>query len=159
MQQNEPIGYKIVQLSRQIDRKINQNVSKYGITKMQSMIIKLLSEDSKKGDVFQKDIEERFDIRRSSVTSVLNLMETNGIIRRISSTTDRRLKKIVLQEKGIQLSDCVNRSIEEMEKELIEGVTQEELTAFFLLAEKLSKNLCGETKAKKQESKKAGEIV
>ena len=46
-------------------------------------------------DVYQKDIEEEFRIRKSTVTGILKLLEKNGFIRRESVPQDARLKRIV----------------------------------------------------------------
>lgn len=44
-------------------------------------------------NVFQKDIENAFCVRRSTVSKVIRLMETKGLIRRESVPNDARLKK------------------------------------------------------------------
>ena len=45
-------------------------------------------------DVFQRDFEARFSIRRSTATNMLKLMEKNGIIYREPVPYDARLKKL-----------------------------------------------------------------
>ena len=50
-------------------------------------------------DIFQRDFEARFSIRRSTATNMLKLMEKNGLITRESVSYDARLKKIVLTKK------------------------------------------------------------
>ena len=97
------IGRKIIILSKRIHRRLDNGTSKYGITGVQSRILGFIYHNSEKRDIFQKDIEEELDIRRSSVTSVLQLMEKNGYIERVSVSKDARLKKIILTEKGIEI--------------------------------------------------------
>lgn len=135
------IGQKIVHLFRQIDRKIGKSVAQYGITGIQAKIINFLFIESSKRDIFQKDIEERFNIRRSSVTSVLNLMEKNGYIERVCDSSDARYKKIILKEKGLELSSIVTQLIEEVENSLSEALTDEEHDIFINLINKLSKEI------------------
>ncbi len=64
-------------------------------TKTQTWVINYLYENRGR-DVFQRDIQEQFAVRRSTVTGILQLMEKNGWITRQSVGEDARLKKIVL---------------------------------------------------------------
>ena len=61
--------------------------------------------------VYQRDIEKRLCIRRSTVTATLNRMEKNGLIVRESVPEDARLKRIVLTEKAISLHNDVEKEI------------------------------------------------
>lgn len=132
------IGHKIIKLSHLIDRAVGRGVAKYGITNIQAKIINFVYFESQKREIFQKDIEERFEIRRSSVTSVLSLMESNGIIKRESVAEDGRLKKIVLQQKGVELHDAVFECIDEIEGRLSGAITEEERRLLFDLLDRLS---------------------
>ena len=49
---------------------------------------------SRPKDVYQKDIEEHFNITRSSVAGIVKLMEQKGYILRQSVQGDARLKKL-----------------------------------------------------------------
>ena len=61
--------------------------------------------------VYQRDIEEQFHIRRSSVTALLKAMEQDGFITRTAVEQDARLKSLALTDKGNacsrQLRDCI----------------------------------------------------
>ena len=67
-------------------------------------------------DVFQRDIEEKFSVRRSTVTNILQLMEKNGVIKREPVEHDARLKKIVLTQKGIDAHLMLEQELKETEK-------------------------------------------
>ena len=66
---------------------------------MQGWIIGYLYQNRDK-EVFQRDIQEQFSIRRSTVTGILQLMEKNGLITRSSVERDARLKKLELTPPG-----------------------------------------------------------
>lgn len=133
------IGKEINIISNKIRRRIDNEVAKYGITGVQGKIIGFVHYESKKRDVFQKDIEEDLKIRSSSVTSVLQLMEKNGYIKRESVSTDARLKKIVLTEKGDEIRLMVQNLIDEMENEVNKSITEGEREFLFYILDKLSK--------------------
>ncbi len=92
-------------------------------------------------DVFQRDIENHFGIRRSTVTKVLQAMESNGLITRTAVLSDARLKKITLTQKGVDMHEHFRGEIDSFEKMLSEGLTAEELESFFLVTEKIYNNL------------------
>ncbi len=79
--------------------------------------------------VYQKDIESRFSMRRSSVTELLNNMELNGLIRRESDEKDKRLKKVVLTDKAIALHKTVIERLASIDRELISLLTEDEFAA------------------------------
>ena len=135
------IGKELNIISNKIRRRIDNEVAKYGITGVQGKIIGFVYCESKKRDVFQKDIEEDLKIRSSSVTSVLQLMEKNGYIKRESVCTDARLKKIVLTEKGDEIRLIVQNLIDEMENEVSKSITEGEREFLFYILDKLSKTI------------------
>jgi len=135
------IGRKIIILSKRLKRRLDNGTSKYGITGVQSRILGFISHNSEKRDVFQKDIEEELDIRRSSVTSVLQLMEKNGCIERVSVSTDARLKKIIITEKGTEIQRNVWNLILELEKSLTDELSDEELDVLASLIDRLSNKI------------------
>ena len=65
-------------------------------------IIGYIAEHSDR-DVFQRDIEEDFSIRRSTVSNMISLMEQKGYIKRESVDYDARLKKLVLTPKALDI--------------------------------------------------------
>lgn len=92
-------------------------------------------------DVFQRDFEARFSIRRSTATNMLKLMEKNGIIHRESVPYDARLKKIVLTEKAIEIHKKATKNIKMVENTLKKGITEEELIVFYNVVDKIKNNL------------------
>jgi DNA-binding MarR family transcriptional regulator len=91
--------------------------------------------------VYQKDLEKRFEIRRSTATQILSLMEKNGLILRQPVPRDARLKRLVLTEKAIEMHKEVVKEIEAIDSLLIAGVTEKELQTFFAVIDKVKANL------------------
>ena len=92
-------------------------------------------------DVFQRDFEVRFSIRRSTATNLLKLMEKNGLITREPVKYDARLKKIVLTEKAIKIHKKANKNIQMIENTLKSGITDEDLETFYRVVDKIKANL------------------
>ncbi len=92
-------------------------------------------------DIFQKDIENRFSIRRSTVSNMLGLMEKKGYVRRVSVESDARLKKLVPTQKALDIHRKMMEALERKEQSLREGITQEDLDTFFRVLDKIQHNI------------------
>ena len=138
---NYELGRNVHMLSRLLKRNTDIEVTKYGITGVQSAMIGFIYEQSRKKDVFAKDIEKAFDLRRASSAGLIQNMERNGLIKREMVGNDARLKKIVLTEKALELRKKLDKSIKNMEKKMQEGLTKEEIEKYIELTKKMAKNL------------------
>ena len=138
---NYELGRNVHMLSRLLKRNTDIEVTKYGITGVQSAMIGFIYEKSKRKDVFAKDIEKAFDLRRASSAGLIQNMEKNGLIKREMVGNDARLKKIVLTEKALELRRKLDKSIKNMEKKMQAGLTKEEVEKYLELTKKMAKNL------------------
>lgn len=92
-------------------------------------------------EIFQRDIEETFSIRRSTVSNIVKLMEQKGYVKRESVKYDARLKKLVLTPKALETNRKIKDSILEGEEKIKQGISEKELKVFFDVLEKIQKNL------------------
>ena len=139
--ENNDIGRSIHILSRQIKRKVDEAVSKYNVTAVQCSFIEFINRNRKEGNVYAKDIESRFNMRRATVAEILSLMEKNGLIERKSMSEDARLKEITLTKKSTEIINSVETEVKKVEQDLKKDLTEEELQNFMNILEKMSKNL------------------
>lgn len=130
------IGKELGNLTNRIRRYIDNETAKYGMTHTQAMIIRFLKSNSDMA-VFQRDIEKEFDIRRSSVTSVLQLMEKSGFIIRTSEESDARLKQIHLTDTGLAASEKTRGILRNMDERLTSCITPEEKDLLFDILSRL----------------------
>lgn len=122
----------VLDVGKNMKRLMEHRLSKEEMTPIQSRILGyIFLETTRERAVFQRDIEEIFRIRRSSVTSVLQLLEKKGLLRRESVPDDARLKKLVLTEEGWELQQCTFHHLSELEQSVREVFTEEELNTFF----------------------------
>ena len=97
--------------------------------------------EHKDEDVFQKDIETTFSIRRSTVSNMLGLMEKKGLIRRQSVRSDARLKKLTLTDKALDMYHELVMQLKVQEDIIKEGITEDELNVFYGVLEKIRNNI------------------
>lgn len=140
---NHHIGPTVKELDNLIKRKIfcittsDKNLKP---TMMQGWIIGYLCKNNGK-EIFQKDIEQNFEIRRSTATNILQLMEKNGFITREAVDYDARLKKICITPKAVALNDEIMEKIKATEKVILKGISKDELDIFLSVVEKMRTNL------------------
>ena len=96
---------------------------------------------NKDSEVFQRDIEQEFEIRRPTVTKILQAMEKNGLITRHEVDYDARLKKIQLTDKAIHFHREILNRVGTFEETLTKGLTEEEIATFLTILDKIKKNL------------------
>ncbi len=72
---------------------------------------------------------------------MLDSLEKNGLIQRVVSKTDARFKEIVLTEKANDLKKDVYRDIDSLEKQIVKGLSAEQLRVWQEISEKMIENL------------------
>jgi len=141
MEGKRHIAKVVIDLSYQLKRDLDNAAAKFGLTRTQAVVLKFLQTESVKRDVFQRDIEREFRIRKSSVTSIVQLLEKNGYLTRESVNEDARLKKIVLTDKGREVNDTIGDGLIKRENKFYDVLTEEEIACFFQVIDKMSKTL------------------
>lgn len=140
---NNHVGFLIRCINNKIGRRVAcLSSSQFGssTTPVQGWVVRYLYENRDK-DVFQKDLEARFSVRRSTMTSILQLMEKNGLLLREEVEYDKRLKKLILTPLAIEKQEQMKKCIDELEEKLKKNISEEELASFIAVAEKISANL------------------
>ncbi|MDE7329061.1 MAG: MarR family winged helix-turn-helix transcriptional regulator [Clostridia bacterium] len=136
------IGLELRSVNNQIKRYLNTLpvFQSNEVSGIYGYVIGYIYRNSDK-DVFQKDIEEEFSIRRSSVTNLLCQMEKYGLIERLSVSGDGRLKKVVLTKKAVDMQLEIEQGIAGVEEKLKKGLSDSEQEQLFKLLAKLKSNL------------------
>ncbi len=137
------IGAEVKALSHAFRRQFAEAIRQTGaedLSAMQGHIIGYLSY-CRDRDVFQRDIEETFNITRSSVTGIVKLMEEKGYLTRQSVSGDARLKKLALTPKGREHHQRAMAAIDQVETAALQNFTPEEVELFRSLCTRIRINL------------------
>lgn len=134
-------GAWIIMLSHKVKKRLNEMTSDFGITGVQSRILGYILERCQEGPVYQKDLEDVFGLSRSTATGILQLLEKNGLLTRESVSWDARLKSLVPTEKAAQVDAAMKKAVQDMEAEMIEGISPGQQQVFLEVAAKISENL------------------
>lgn len=134
-------GIYIKKLGKSIKYLSDENLVNHNITIEQVKILRFLSLNYSRSSAYQKEIELHFEIKRSSVTNILQNMEKNGLVSRIGDETDARMKKVFLTERGSELSNSLRDYITKLEEIIVKGMSDEEKRSFKDLLKRSLKNV------------------
>lgn len=143
MKDKNEIGFKVRMLSNLIKRDIQKEKDEQGLSLPKGIGGWAISYffDHRNENIFQKDFEAEFSIRRSTASDILKTMEQNGLIIRTSVERDLRLKKIILTEKAINIHKTVLNNIAKREERLKSGLSQDEINNFLSITDKIIANM------------------
>lgn len=133
-------GFYIKRISDYIETDANRALEQYGITFSQARVLTFLLKSQGKV-VIQKDIEEYLELKHPTVIGILQRMEAKGIIVSDVDPQDKRQKIITLTDLAFELEKRITDHVEDAEKRMADGMTQEELDTIKLLLHKVYKNI------------------
>lgn len=137
------VGFQLKKLDLMFRRNMEAHFRKSGFEGMSVInvwIIEYLAHNDNK-NIFQKDIEKRFNIGKSSIAGTLKGMEEKGIIVRQSVEGDARLKKVVLTDKGRHYACKMEQGKADMEQKVSAGISEEDMDHFFMVIKQMQENL------------------
>jgi DNA-binding MarR family transcriptional regulator len=113
------------------------------VTKEQWIVLKILHEDN--DGVFQNELAFITSRNKASLTRLINVMEKNNLVARISSKEDSRKNLIYITKNGKKLFLKMKPIMLKSIKIAQEGITEEEMKVFFKIMTKIQNNLKNNT--------------
>ncbi len=136
---NVHIGYLLKNIADKLHGRADANFKKYNLTFQQSKIIGFLS--FKNDCASQKEIENFLQVSHPTVVGIVTRMEQNGFLTVCVDETDRRNKIVKLTPKSIELWKSLRHTIEENEKKISKGLTEQQISEFINMLEIIYQNL------------------
>lgn len=136
------IGAEMRMISNLIHRRFNSSLNSEdeAISGSNGWILGYLVHNDGR-DVFQRDLEEEFHVRRATVSKTICLMVQKGLIERQSVPSDARLKKLVITEKGRRLNAETIERFDAIERDVVKDIPPDMLENFFEVCDMIVKNL------------------
>lgn len=145
MNEDKVVAPEIKCVSNLIKRFVNIVSSEYdlhGLTSQHMRILGYIAFQHNNGsDVFQKDIENQLNIRPSTATVMLKVLEKNGYIIKETVKSDARLKRLILTEKADEITSKGIEIMKEVNNRVTKGIPEENLDIFFSVLEQIKSNL------------------
>lgn len=136
------VGPEMRKLNNLIKREVERSTARQqleSLTGLHGWVIGHIARQD--GPVFQRDLEERFSVRRSTMSNILSLMEKNDLIVRTPSKKDSRTKEITLTRRAWMIDRIIKTDLDRIEELITDGLTEGELDAFFSAVDKMKENL------------------
>ncbi|MBR4551665.1 MAG: MarR family transcriptional regulator [Oscillospiraceae bacterium] len=132
---------KITVLNDRAHTEYIQSENPTPLTDTQAIVLHYIMFESRKRDVYAKDVESYFGIKASSVNSLVNYLERAGYIYRETAAEDMRLKKLLATPKARAVEDWLMETIHYGVVDIFAGFTDEEMQELRSLMEKMRVNL------------------
>lgn len=135
------VGYQIYHLSVMMKKKIDEMYGKEAFTGRQGRLLHFILSQPESRDLFQKDIEFEFQIKKSTATELLQELEKKEYIKRVPTANDARLKKIIPLSKAESIRNKAMKDMEVLEQQLLKGINESQQEVFLDVLKKIQQNL------------------
>ena len=131
----------------QIHLMVQKEAKRCGIEFMggpQGQVVRFLDNREKNQDlVLIKDIEKELNISKSVASNLVKRMVQNGLVELEVSPSDKRAKFVRLTDKARSQMKQVKAFFERIDKQLMEGIDEDELLIFEKVLAQLQENIKG----------------
>ena len=94
--------------------------------------------------IYQRDLEKKFDLKRSTISGIIDTMEKNNLVKRIDSKEDLRLKQLVLTNMALNKINVLVDKIVKFDKSLEKNISKKDLDTFYKVTEQIKNNIINE---------------
>lgn len=141
---NDFVGFRLRIVSNLIERYSENDIRLPRSKNVTSMVVGFIYRSGDK-PVTQRDLRREFNMSRSSVTGLIDRMEAKGMVERVRSDEDTRVKRIVLTEKCQNNCTAIFNSLKEFERTITLGMSEKEIKQFNRLLDKVIENVSAAT--------------
>lgn len=136
----EQVGFYVKRISESVDRIVNADLRRFGLTVTQGRILGFLHKRQGK-TVTQKDIEQYMGVSHATVSGVIRRLERNGFILVETDENDRRAKKLSVTEKELEVYERAQKTRQKLEKKMCSGMSDAEKKKFLLTLKRIYANI------------------
>ncbi len=133
---------EIKNFDNEVKRKIfmknhkNNNINNFS----QLQVIQYLLDNPNK-DVTQKELECLLNIRKSTMSGIIDTMEKKNIIKRVSSVVDGRSKVIKFTDDNIKRHKIILEKMTKINSIITSNISSEKLEIFFEVLDTMRENM------------------
>ena len=130
-------------MSNFVKKYINEKITTMGLTSFQCGVLHYVYENTKNGAVvFQKNLEDFFVTSKSSMSDLLQSLESKGLIMRVSPENgDSRKKEITLTDEGKRMNDLTDKILDEVEQFFLSSLDEGEKEDLFKIFDKFNERM------------------
>jgi len=133
-------GFLITKLKQLQSRALAQCISEQGIDAFSGEQGKILFVLWQKDKITQKELATETGLAKNTITVMLEKMEKNNLIKRITDENDKRKSLVILTEHAKSLKKCSDKISDKMLKKMYKGFSEEEIDNFEEYLHRIIKN-------------------
>ena len=134
-------GFLITKIKQLHSRALAQCISDKGIDAFSGEQGKILFVLWQKDKITQKELATEIGLAKNTITVMLEKMEKNNLIRRITDEKDKRKSLVILTEHAKSLKKCSDKISDEMLKKMYRGFSEEDIDNFEEYLHRIIRNL------------------
>ena len=134
-------GFLITKLKQLQSRTLAQCISEQGIDAFSGEQGKILFILWQKDKITQKELATEIGLAKNTITVMLEKMEKNNLIRRITDENDKRKSLVILTDYAKSLKKSFDEISDEMLKKVYKGFSEEEIDKYEEYLHRIIRNL------------------
>jgi DNA-binding MarR family transcriptional regulator len=107
---------------------MNKALSEYGVTLAQYIILNFVNDNQK--DLSSAQLSRRFKMTPQSMNETVTTLQKKEMLVKNIDTENKRILRISLTKKGVEVLSFCNAAIDTLEKTLFENVLTDDLASF-----------------------------
>jgi DNA-binding MarR family transcriptional regulator len=123
--------YLIKRIETEVTDQMNKALSDFGITLSQFIVLNFVNDNQT--DLSSAQLSRRFKMTPQSMNETVSLLQSKELIIKNADVENRRILRISLTEKGLDILTQCNNAIDDVEKELFSTLSESELDILRLL--------------------------
>ena len=124
---DQSIGNLTNRTNKKIIHYINSKLEKFDLTTEQWLVLLRLSKQDK---ISQKHLAEISGKDQPTLTRILDILTRKALTERHPSSEDRRSFSVHITDKGLNLTEKVSPLLEDIFKEMLNGISDEKLNVY-----------------------------
>ncbi|MDR3149591.1 MAG: MarR family transcriptional regulator [Oscillospiraceae bacterium] len=137
MAERSNLAHNIFRLHNAVVKERNRVLSDNDLTSTQADVIVFISEYDGAEEINQLDIQQAFHLTNPTISGLIDRLEEKGFVKRVRSAYDARYRKIELCEKSTAILEKLISNAEQIEDELLSGLSETEKSEFIIYFKKV----------------------
>jgi DNA-binding MarR family transcriptional regulator len=122
-----------------VDKQFEEIKKKYDLKKVDIEVLFFLSKCGNENT--PTDITKRLNLNRGHVSQAIDNLLKRQLINAVADEKDRRCMHYTITAKAVSLIDEIANVKKEMDQQILQGITEEELAVYKRISDRMTKNI------------------
>ncbi|MGG0738379.1 MarR family winged helix-turn-helix transcriptional regulator [Niallia taxi] len=135
----EELPHRLLHAIRQFQKLNHTGHTMHGLKRSEIMMLMAIKKGNqgKEKHITVTDLSTALKITSPSVTQVINVLENTGYVERVNDQQDRRIMRIVLTDKGNDITTQIFQKVEEKYSNLVDFLGEEKSNSLIELLDEV----------------------